>query len=276
VSARANRYLASLLAASAGALVLPALAAAGSGGASVASGGGASAGGSTSTSSLPVGPGNVMVSATGDGITIQTDASAFLRSGMSVSGTVPAADTGATVEIDQLAPAVGSAATWTAMAVVHPQSNGSFAASWRTTRPGPVTIRALLQGNQASSANASPPTLSVTVYRRSIATLYGPGFWGHRTACGTILRRRTVGVANRTLPCGTEVQVYYDGTVATVPVIDRGPYAHHANWDLTMATARALGIRGTAVIGAAALPATNTSTSPSGAGDRPTKGKRQG
>jgi rare lipoprotein A len=277
VSARANRYLASLLAAGAGALALPALAAAGSGGASVASGGGAS-GGSTSTSSLPVGPGNVMVSATGDGITIQTEASAFLRSGVSLTGTVPAADTGATVEIDQLASAAGSAATWTAMAVVHPQSNGSFAASWRTTRPGPVTIRAVLQGNQASSANASPPTLSVTVYRRSIATLYGPGFWGHRTACGTILRRRTVGVANRTLPCGTEVQVYYDGTVATVPVIDRGPYAHHANWDLTMATARALGIRGTAVIGAAALPttSTSTSTSPSGARDRPTKRKRQG
>jgi rare lipoprotein A (peptidoglycan hydrolase) len=62
-------------------------------------------------------------------------------------------------------------------------------------------------------------------------------------------------VANRTLPCGTEVQVYYKGHVMTVPVIDRGPYAHNATWDLTMATGRALGMLGTAKIGAASLPA---------------------
>ena len=40
----------------------------------------------------------------------------------------------------------------------------------------------------------------------------------------------------------------------TVPVIDRGPYAHGANWDLTMATGRALGMLETEVIGAAAVP----------------------
>jgi len=102
--------------------------------------------------------------------------------------------------------------------------------------------------------------LSVTVYRRSIATLYGPGFWGHRTACGKILRRNTIGVANRTLPCGTQVQIYYRGRVITVPVIDRGPYAHGANWDLTMATGRAIGALTTVVIGAAAVPAATTSS----------------
>jgi rare lipoprotein A len=124
-----------------------------------------------------------------------------------------------------------------------------------------MTIRAVLGGNQGSSAAASPPALSVTVYRRSTATLYGPGFYGHRTACGVILRRRTIGVANRTLPCGTEVQVYYNGNVMTVPVIDRGPYAHNANWDLTMATGRALGMRGTAKVGAASVPAALSSSS---------------
>jgi rare lipoprotein A (peptidoglycan hydrolase) len=113
----------------------------------------------------------------------------------------------------------------------------------------------MLQSNESSSAAAaSAPSVSVTLYRRSIATLFGPGFYGQRTACGVILRRRTIGVANRTLKCGTEVQVYYQGRVLTVPVIDRGPYAHHANWDLTMATGRALGIEGTTMIGAAALP----------------------
>jgi rare lipoprotein A (peptidoglycan hydrolase) len=69
-----------------------------------------------------------------------------------------------------------------------------------------------------------------------------------------VLRRRTIGLANRTLPCGTQVQVYFDGSVMTVPVIDRGPYAHGANWDLTMAAGRALGMTGTARIGAAPMP----------------------
>ena len=57
----------------------------------------------------------------------------------------------------------------------------------------------------------------------------------------------------------------------TVPVIDRGPYSHHANWDLTMATGRALGMLETDVIGAAssstgttpASGSTGTSTVPS-------------
>jgi rare lipoprotein A (peptidoglycan hydrolase) len=33
-------------------------------------------------------------------------------------------------------------------------------------------------------------------------------------------------------------------------VIDRGPYANNASWDLTQATAEALGITGTETIGA--------------------------
>jgi peptidoglycan lytic transglycosylase len=256
VRACANRYVASLLAAGAGLLALPALAAAGSGGASSGSGG-AGPGASASTSP-PVEPGNTQVSAAGDGMTLQTNASAFVRSGVSLTGTAPAGNAGHAVEIDELPSTPGAA--WAEVAVVQPQPNGSFAATFRTTRAGPVTIRAELLGSQAPSVAAAPPSVAVTVYRRSIATFYGPGFWGDKTACGVTLRRRTLGVANRTLPCGTEVQVYYDGNVITVPVIDRGPYAHHANWDLTMATARALGMGGTGVVGAAALPSSTTVT----------------
>jgi rare lipoprotein A len=92
------------------------------------------------------------------------------------------------------------------------------------------------------------------VYRPSGATLYGPGFYGHKTACGQTLRRRTLGLANRTLPCGTQVAIYYHGRTISVPVIDRGPYRTGYDWDLTMATARALGIPGTVTIGAVSLP----------------------
>jgi hypothetical protein len=37
-------------------------------------------------------------------------------------------------------------------------------------------------------------------------------------------------------------------------VIDRGPYANGADFDLTMATGQALGLGGTARIGAVSLP----------------------
>ena len=235
-----------MLAVAGGVLAIPSFAVAGSGGASMSSSGRAN---------VAVRPGNVPVTATSNGITLEANASAFVRSGVSVTGSVPAADAGDAIEIDQLGTA--PEASWVPVAVLRAAWNGSFAATWHTGRAGELTIRAVLTGNQGSSAAASPPVVSVTVYRRSTATLYGPGFYGHRTACGVVLRRRTIGVANRTLPCGTEVQVYYKGNVVTVPVIDRGPYAHNANWDLTMATGRALGMLGTAVIGAASTTSTS-------------------
>ena len=49
-----------------------------------------------------------------------------------------------------------------------------------------------------------------------------------------------VGVASRTLPCGTLVLVNYKGHRLTVPVIDRGPYSNGATWDLTWGAASAL------------------------------------
>ena len=246
-----------MVATAVGALAIPGLAFAAGGSGSGGAGTGPGNPGFGQNQPVPVTAGNVPVTASSDGITITSEASAFIRGGVSVNGSVPASDAGDVVEIDQLS----SAATgiWLAVANASVQPGGSFAAAWHPSRAGQVTIRALIKGSQASSA-AAAPTLSLTVYRRSTATLYGPGFWGQRTACGRILRRNTIGVANRTLPCGTLVQLYYRGRVITVPVIDRGPYAHGANWDLTMATGRAIGALTTVVIGAAAVPAATTSS----------------
>ena len=62
---------------------------------------------------------------------------------------------------------------------------------------------------------------------------YGPGFYGNGTACGQTLTRTLVGVAHRTLPCGTLVTFRYKGVTLTVPVIDRGPYVSGRTWDLS-------------------------------------------
>jgi hypothetical protein len=82
----------------------------------------------------------------------------------------------------------------------------------------------------------------VALMRLRRATWYGPGLYGNRTACGARLRRSTLGVAHRTLPCGTPVTFYHRGRFVTVSVIDRGPFRRGVQWDLTAATARALGM----------------------------------
>ena len=62
---------------------------------------------------------------------------------------------------------------------------------------------------------------------------YGPGLYGNGTACGQKLTKDLVGVAHRTLPCGTLVAFRYDGITLTVPVIDRGPSVSGRTWDLS-------------------------------------------
>jgi rare lipoprotein A (peptidoglycan hydrolase) len=66
---------------------------------------------------------------------------------------------------------------------------------------------------------------------------YGPGFYGNGGACGMLgkdgLTPETVGVAHRTLPCGTRVTFRYKGFTVTTQVIDRGPYVSGRTWDMT-------------------------------------------
>ncbi|HEX4437454.1 MAG TPA: septal ring lytic transglycosylase RlpA family protein [Solirubrobacteraceae bacterium] len=103
----------------------------------------------------------------------------------------------------------------------------------------------------ASTGGASAPvtgtpastTAAKTVHPTGIATWFGPGFYGKKTACGQTLTPGVVGVANRTLPCGTLIKVAYGSHTLTIPVLDRGPYSHiGADWDLTAGAAHALGI----------------------------------
>ncbi len=64
---------------------------------------------------------------------------------------------------------------------------------------------------------------------------YGPGFYGRRTACGYAYTQTIMGVAHRTLPCGTLVTFRNpaNGRQVTVPVIDRGPYVTGRQWDMS-------------------------------------------
>jgi hypothetical protein len=65
---------------------------------------------------------------------------------------------------------------------------------------------------------------------------YGPGFYGNNGACGLVpggIQKDTVGVAHKTLPCGTRVAFRYNGVIVIARVIDRGPYVSGRIWDMT-------------------------------------------
>lgn len=85
----------------------------------------------------------------------------------------------------------------------------------------------------------------LTVFRLAGASWYGGG---GSLACGGYLTSSTLGVANKTLPCGTLVTLRYGGRSVRVPVVDRGPYVAGREYDLTEATKRALGFEGVAQV----------------------------
>jgi rare lipoprotein A len=100
----------------------------------------------------------------------------------------------------------------------------------------------------AASTTASAPAGSDLVFspfRYAGASWYGgPSMWGRSTACGRTLRPSTLGVAHKTLPCGTTIKFVYHGRALVTQVIDRGPYVEGRSFDLTQAASEALGFEG--------------------------------
>jgi rare lipoprotein A (peptidoglycan hydrolase) len=84
----------------------------------------------------------------------------------------------------------------------------------------------------------NPAQLPPGVWNVSIASVFTD--YGKGVACGGVEQVPELGVANKTLPCGTEVTFRYGNRAVRVPVIDRGPYIPGREWDLTGATAEAL------------------------------------
>jgi rare lipoprotein A len=191
-----------------------------------------------------------VISASGPQVAIATRAGTMLRKLARVHGTAPAGRAIAVQRFDE------DAQAWTAVAHATVAADGTYVARWRARTVGQFRIRAVLQSASQASAASASPELAITVHRPAVATWYGPGFYGHRTACGVKMTRTLLGVAHKKLPCGTEVAVLYKGRRITVPVVDRGPFRHGTAYDLTAATARALRFDHTARLGAVRLRAT--------------------
>ena len=96
----------------------------------------------------------------------------------------------------------------------------------------------------SSSQSQAGQDIAFTPMRSAGATWYGPGLYGNQTACGQVLRPNTVGVAHRSLPCGTAVKFAYRGREIVTRVIDRGPFSDGNAWDLTNGARRVLRFEG--------------------------------
>jgi hypothetical protein len=102
-------------------------------------------------------------------------------------------------------------------------------------------LRIVFAGDQANARSIQPAGRMVT-FTADTASWYNDA---GNTACGY---HAGLGVANRSLPCGTRVRIYYGGRTVTATVDDRGPYVGGRNWDLNQNTAAALGFGGVGTV----------------------------
>ena len=93
-------------------------------------------------------------------------------------------------------------------------------------------------GPDAAALTKSP----VVELGRGMASWYGPGFHGKRTASGERFDMDEFTAAHRTLPFGTRVRVRntQNGREVIVRINDRGPRISHRVIDLSKAAAAAL------------------------------------
>jgi rare lipoprotein A len=114
---------------------------------------------------------------------------------------------------------------------------GRYVLRDRLRRPQSVRARVLVSGVGRSLGR-------LNVYRSANASWYGPGLYGNKLGCGGTLSPGRLGVAHKSLPCGSRLTLRHGARTVRVRVIDRGPYVGGREFDLTEATARRLHFRG--------------------------------
>jgi rare lipoprotein A len=101
----------------------------------------------------------------------------------------------------------------------------------------------IVAGDQAKVPGTPLPVEAASVYQTGMATWYGPGYEGSRTACGGIYRSAELTAASNILPCGSVVTVTNLDTDAAVSVTitDRGAFGPPIIIDLSMAAFSTIG-----------------------------------
>jgi rare lipoprotein A (peptidoglycan hydrolase) len=125
---------------------------------------------------------------------------------------------------------------WRTVATTRSRRGGTFRVRYTPKRIGVYRYRVAFRGDRAARrSNRSIGTFNV--YRKVLASWYGGG---GAVACAGYSMGSGLGVAHRTLPCGTKVKLRYRGRTVVARVIDRGPFVSGREYDLTAATKNAL------------------------------------
>jgi rare lipoprotein A len=157
----------------------------------------------------------------------------------SIAGTLEPGLAGRTVTLQ----AIGRRG-WRTIARTRTGAAGRFRLHYEASDTGSERVRVNFAGD-ASDRPAHRRLGQLNIFRLAEASWYGGG---GSMACGGSLTSSTLGVANKTLPCGTLVTLRYGSRSIRVPVVDRGPYVAGREFDLTEATKDALGFGGTGAV----------------------------
>lgn len=135
-----------------------------------------------------------------------------------------------------------SATGWRTLGHARTGGRGGFAVRYTPRDTGIARRLRVVFGGDRANARSVKPAGAMSVYRESVASWYQDS---GATGCGF---HAGLGVANRTLPCGTRVRFRHAGRTVTATVDDRGPYVGGREFDLNQNTAAALGFAGVGTV----------------------------
>ena len=159
-----------------------------------------------------------------------------------LSGRLLPAAAGRTVTLERR-----GAKGWKTIDKARTTRGGAFRLAFRARKVDTAVVRVRFGGD----GQTRPKTRRVgrlNVFRPALASWYGPGLFGNRLGCGGTLNAGTVGVAHKSLPCGTNIVLRKGSRIVRAKVIDRGPYVGAREFDLTQATKQRLGFGSTGTV----------------------------
>lgn len=118
-------------------------------------------------------------------------------------------------------------------------SKAAYAAYQARTTPAATPAKRAPSRPRAGKAPSSHAG-----WQKGVASHYGKGSIGRKTADGTRITADSMIVAHKTLPFGTLVEFSYNGRTAVGRVADRGPYVKGRDWDLGPGLVNVLGFNG--------------------------------
>jgi hypothetical protein len=159
-----------------------------------------------------------------------------------VGGRLMPARAGRTVTLERR-----GAKGWVTIDKARTTAGGRFRLAVRGRRVDSALVRVRFAGD-ATTTGEQRRIGRMNVYRPALASWYGPGLYGNPLGCGGTLTPGTVGVAHKSLPCGTRLVLRKGSRIVRAQVIDRGPYVGAREFDLTAATKQRLGFGSTGTV----------------------------